>query len=121
MKSIIVLCFIGAGVITLPASLCAQKALPTQRKLSDSVRVSSTGTDVWKYNSMNEVIQSTGKTYNSEQLQRMAAKDINQIANTVPGVQSRPGEPLMIRGTNTGTAYFVDGVRVYGALPPIMK
>lgn len=70
------------------------------------------------------VLQSTGKTFNAETITRMARRDVNGIASTVAGVESRPGtgETPSIRGAGAaGTAYFVDGVRVYGALPLITK
>ncbi|MES2779451.1 MAG: hypothetical protein V4651_06085 [Bacteroidota bacterium] len=70
----------------------------------------------------NNVIQSTGQTYDSEQLTRMARKDVNGVASTVAGVESRSGEIPNIRNAGqAGTAYFVDGVRVYGALPILTK
>src|SRR5688572_24808452 len=65
-----------------------------------------------------QVIQNTGQVYSSETLSRMARKDINGVASTVAGVQSLDGGIPQIRGAaSSGTAYFVDGVRVYGALP----
>lgn len=88
---------------------------------SDSSVGKQIGTDVSKYNRIDQVVQGSGRSYSGAQIQQMAAKDINQIANTVPGVQYRAGEPLIIRGTSIGTAYFVDGVRVYGALPVLSK
>ncbi len=68
------------------------------------------------------VVQSVGGRYNEEELNRMARKDVNGIASTVAGVQSVAGGTPDIRGAGAaGTAYFVDGVRVYGALPIITK
>ena len=69
-----------------------------------------------------QVIQSTGKTYDGDQLTQMARKDINSIAGTVAGVETRAGEVPNIRNAGpAGTAYFVDGVRTYGALPILTK
>ena len=99
----------------------AQIAGKTSYLNNDSLKEVENNTDVHRYDKRNEVIQYIGRTYNSFQMQQMAAKDINQIANTVPGVSYRVGEPLTIRGTNQGTAYYVDGVRVYGALPVLIK
>lgn len=87
----------------------------------DSLQQHITPTDVYKYSRTNEVIQGSGQTYSGRQIQQMAAKDINQIANTVTGVQYRVGEKVIIRGAADGTAYFVDGVRVYGALPSLTR
>lgn len=75
-------------------------------------------------NNTAQVIQSTGKRFNTEEINGLARRDINGIASTVAGVDSRPGtnEIPSIRGAApSGTAYFVDGVRVYGALPVISK
>lgn len=69
-----------------------------------------------------QVVQNTGQRYNSEQLTRMARKDVNGVASMTPGVQSTDGGIPQIRGAAaSGTAYFVDGVRVYGALPLLTK
>lgn len=70
------------------------------------------------------VPQSTGQVYGSEEINQMARRDINGIASTVAGVQSTAGSSSTpsIRGAGAaGTAYFVDGVRTYGALPIITK
>jgi hypothetical protein len=70
------------------------------------------------------VQQSTGKVYDEAALLRMPRRDINSVAGMVTGVDSRPGtnEVPHIRGAaSSGTAYYVDGVRVYGALPIMTK
>ena len=70
------------------------------------------------------VQQSIGYVYNEKQLLQMARRDINAVASTVAGVDSRSGtnETPSIRGAGpAGTAYFVDGIRVYGALPIISR
>ena len=59
-----------------------------------------------------------GQTLNSAELSRLPFHNINSIANTVTGVNSYGGGIPNIKGAPaSGTAYFVDGVRVYGALP----
>ena len=64
----------------------------------------------------------TEENDNEKELQRMPNTDINKIANMVPGVSSRAGETPSIKGASpSGTAYFVDGVRIYGALPMLVK
>lgn len=68
--------------------------------------------------------QSIGYVYNEKQLLQMARREINSVASTVAGVDSRAGtnETPSIRGAGpAGTAYFVDGIRVYGALPIISR
>lgn len=75
-------------------------------------------------NSTPSVLQSTGKTYGEQELLRMPRRDVNTVAGTVTGVDSRGGtnEVPHIRGAeSSGTAYYVDGVRVYGALPIMTK
>lgn len=66
------------------------------------------------------VTQFSGYTYNAKQLMNMPVRNINRIASTVAGVESRAGETPIIRGSVGGTAYFIDGVRVYGALPNVL-
>ena len=69
-----------------------------------------------------QVMQTTGKKYTADELSRMARKDVNGVASTIAGVQSLDGGTPQIRGAAaSGTAYFVDGVRVYGALPILTK
>ena len=59
-----------------------------------------------------------GQNFNTSDLSRLPFRNINSIANTVAGVQSYGGGIPNIKGAPaSGTAYFVDGVRVYGALP----
>jgi hypothetical protein len=70
------------------------------------------------------VQQSTGKVYGEQELLRMSRRNVNSVAGTVAGVDSRPGtnEVPHIRGAaSSGTAYYVDGVRIYGALPILTK
>jgi hypothetical protein len=61
---------------------------------------------------------STGQSYGGNDMMRMGNRHVNAVANTVPGVMSIGGQTPSIRGARTdGTAYFVDGLRVYGGLP----
>lgn len=81
----------------------------------------ATGTTYYKSTTI-PVQQSTGQTYDSDNITRMATKDINGLAGTVAGVDARSGEVPNIRNAGAaGTAYFVDGVRIYGALPILTK
>lgn len=71
-----------------------------------------------------QVIQTTGKRFSGDDVMRLARRDINGIASLTAGVDSRPGtnETPNIRGGGaSGTAYYVDGVRIYGALPMVTK
>ncbi|MCU0443072.1 MAG: Plug domain-containing protein [Bacteroidia bacterium] len=71
-----------------------------------------------------QVTQTTGKRFSGDEMMRLARRDVNGIAALTAGVDSRPGtnETPNIRGGGaSGTAYFVDGVRIYGALPMVTK
>lgn len=71
-----------------------------------------------------QVTQTTGKRFTGDDIMRLARRDINGIASLTAGVDSRPGtnETPNIRGGGaSGTAYYVDGVRIYGALPIVTK
>ena len=59
-----------------------------------------------------------GQTFNRNVLINLPYRNVNSIANMVAGVNSYGGAIPNIKGAPaSGTAYFVDGVRVYGALP----
>lgn len=107
-------------VITIFAFFVVQQ-LSAQSKMIQQYPDSSV---VWHVNSTKHthrhVTQFSGYTYNADQLMRMPVRNINRIASTVAGVDSRAGEPPIIRGAVGGTAYFIDGVRVYGALPSML-
>jgi hypothetical protein len=97
---------------------------PTQKQESPSMTMKSGNpiTQYERYHKISEVIQIDGRTFNETELERMPDKDINKIANTVSGVQLINGNAISIKGADpSGTAYFVDGVRVYGALPILTK
>jgi outer membrane receptor for ferrienterochelin and colicin len=118
-------CRLILALLLLPALASAQKLVPMDdpTSTSSSDYVSPDEANVYKNNTP-PVQQSTGKTYNQEELMRMPRRDANTIASTVAGVDSRPGtsETPIIRGASaSGTAYYVDGVRVYGALPILTK
>jgi hypothetical protein len=71
-----------------------------------------------------QVIQTTGKRFSGDDIMRLARRDINGIASLTAGVDSRPGTnetPNIRGGGSSGTAYYVDGVRIYGALPMVTK
>lgn len=52
-------------------------------------------------------------TIEYKQLERLPQRNINAIAGTVAGVDSRAGQTPNIRGARQdGTAYYVDGVRI---------
>jgi len=59
-----------------------------------------------------------GQTFNAADMSSLPYHGVNSVANTVAGVNSYGGGTPSIKGaTPEGTAYYVDGVRVRGALP----
>jgi hypothetical protein len=107
-KTFVVMAFIFAFT-----SVSAQTELPTQTNLKQEIQSS------FKQTNLNQVIQTTdGYTFSKRQLINLPTRNVNRIANLVGGVQSYANEVPRIRGAEPhGTAYFVDGMRVYGALP----
>jgi hypothetical protein len=60
-----------------------------------------------------------GRTITSEEIRNLPLKDINAIASSTAGISSIDGESVAIRGSRSNaTDYYIDGVRVRGALVP---
>lgn len=60
----------------------------------------------------------SGATVTAEAIRSLPKKSVNAIAAATAGVASTDGGAISIRGSRSnGTVYFVDGVRVSGALP----
>jgi hypothetical protein len=124
MKTILILLSVGI----FPIVTSAQRSLKpmddiTISPIAPTQPTSENSTTITKYKG-NRVLQSIGKIYNEEDLNHLAIRNINGVAATVAGVDSRAGtqETPNIRGGGaSGTAYFVDGVRTYGALPILSK
>ena len=57
-----------------------------------------------------------GKTINSEQIERLGARNINNIASTVSGAPKNNGSCSISTRTD-GTVIYLDGVRVKGNPP----
>lgn len=73
------------------------------------------------FNASNSIVQFPddflGQNFNATDLSRLPYHNINSIANMVVGVNSNGGGTPNIKGAPaSGTAYYVDGIRVYGAL-----
>jgi outer membrane receptor protein involved in Fe transport len=62
----------------------------------------------------------TGGTVTGEQIMRLPSKSINGIVSNVAGTASADeGDAVTIKGSRSNaTAYFLDGIRVFGNLPP---
>jgi hypothetical protein len=99
--------------IIIPVLVCLYINASAQT-IDSSYKENNVTYNLYKHkSSSNQVIQSMGKYYNCNQLMKMPNRNINKIAATVAGVDSRNGETPIIRGAVGGTAYFIDGVRVY--------
>lgn len=119
MKPVIaaLLCF--GGLLTFSATYAQNKEVKLYKEELEKrmPEEKQTPTDYTKRKDLQ--IMNVGYTnFNKEDLGRMPTRDLNKIVNTVQGVNSSGNEAPRIRGAApSGTAYFVDGVRVYGALP----
>lgn len=122
-----------AGIIMmiflLPVLALAQGKL---KPMDEAIPSSSTettdylppGQTIIYENNTAPVQQTTGKVIGEKELLKMPRRDVNAVAATVTGVDSRAGtsEVPYIRGAaQSGTAYYVDGVRIYGAMPIMTK
>ncbi len=64
----------------------------------------------------------SGQTLTSYQIRNMPTRDINALSGSVAGLSVEEGGDTAILGSRTSeTLYYVDGVRVQGALIPEMK
>ena len=121
----LVLATIFCFVIGLVNSDCsAQNNIDVKSKIDEQNMIYTNDkvpTDIKRRNDLN-VMNGSWTTIKSEQLSTMPTQNISKIVNTAPGVNSVGNEAPRIRGAEpSGTAYFVDGVRVYGTLPNGMK
>jgi len=58
-----------------------------------------------------------GTTKGAKEIMALPQRNVNMIANTTAGVDSRAGSTPNFRGARAeGTAYYIDGQRVYGSL-----
>jgi hypothetical protein len=61
---------------------------------------------------------STGTTITAEKIANLPIKEINAIVATAAGVSTTDGSTPAIRGSRSNeTAYFIDGIRVFGLIP----
>ena len=65
---------------------------------------------------------SGGKTITSEEIAKMPTRNINAIAAASAGVSVIDGGDANIKGSRANaTQYFLDGIRVFGTLPPVQE
>lgn len=65
---------------------------------------------------------SGGKTVSSEEIKNMPTRSLNSIVAISSGVSVIDGGETNIKGSRSNaTQYFLDGIRVYGELPPVQE
>ena len=63
---------------------------------------------------------SGGKTLTSDQIKNLPTRSVNAIVATTAGTSSIDGGDITIKGSRANaTNYYIDGIRVYGAMPPV--
>lgn len=63
---------------------------------------------------------STGQALTSEQIRNLPTRSVSQIVATTAGATSIDGGDVNIKGSRSnGTNYYIDGIRVSGAPPPV--
>jgi outer membrane receptor protein involved in Fe transport len=63
---------------------------------------------------------SGGKTLTSEQIKNLPTRSVNAIVATTAGTSSIDGGAVTIKGSRSNaTNYYIDGVRVFGSVPPV--
>lgn len=63
---------------------------------------------------------SGGQTLTSDQIKNLPTRSVNAIVATTAGTTSIDGGDINIKGSRTtGTNYYIDGIRVSGAPPPV--
>ncbi|MEY3249552.1 MAG: hypothetical protein RL742_1595, partial [Bacteroidota bacterium] len=63
---------------------------------------------------------STGQTLTSDQIKNLPTRSVNAIVATTAGTSSIDGGAVNIRGSRSNaTNYYIDGIRVAGATPPV--
>lgn len=81
----------------------------------EGLRVVTTNTPVFMGCGIDMPVYKIGgtTTFSRQQLMNLPQRNVNSIAGTVAGVDSRNGEIPNIRGARQdGTAYYVDGIRI---------
>jgi hypothetical protein len=62
----------------------------------------------------------TGQTLTSDQIKNLPTRSVNAIVATTAGTSSIDGGAVNIRGSRSNaTNYYIDGIRVAGATPPV--
>lgn len=126
MKKVLFFLLLGGAVLLHHVKAQALADTATAADKPDSAVTAQTQeaeTIIYRYDQTRNVVQTSGKVFTAKEIARMPVGNVNQVAETVAGVQ-RTGNgaaPNIRCAGSAGTAYFVDGVRVYGALPPVMN
>jgi len=63
---------------------------------------------------------SGGKTLTSDQIKNLPTRSVNAIVATTAGTSSIDGGEVTIKGSRSNaTNYYIDGIRVFGSMPPV--
>jgi hypothetical protein len=113
MKKLFLILFCIIDVI-FSASIQAQIKEPVSSKPSDK----KINTPLFVKAKCSIYRDDFGQTFNSIDLTSLPFRNINSVANMVVGVNSYGGGIPNIKGApSSGTAYYVDGIRVHSAIP----
>ena len=62
----------------------------------------------------------SGKTLTSDQIKKLPTRSVNAIVATTSKVTDAESDDVTIKGSRSNTTnYYIDGVRVFGAVPPV--
>lgn len=97
----------------------AGKVVPLNVKLSAGVLLEGVEIVAYKVPLIEQDNTTQGRTITSEDIRALPLKDINSIASSTAGISSIDNEAVSVRGSRTNaTDYYIDGVRVRGAMVP---
>ncbi len=97
----------------------AGKVVPLNVKLTQGIVIDGVEIVAYKVPLIEQDNTTQGKTITSEEIRALPLKNINAIASSTAGISTLDGEDVAMRGSRTdATNYYVDGIRVRGALVP---
>ncbi len=97
----------------------AGKVVPLNVTLSAGVLLEGVEIVAYKVPLIEQDNTTQGRTITSEDIKALPLKDINSIASSTAGISSIDNEAVSVRGSRSNaTDYYIDGVRVRGAMVP---
>ncbi|MBK7425790.1 MAG: carboxypeptidase regulatory-like domain-containing protein [Saprospiraceae bacterium] len=97
----------------------AGKVVPLNVKISAGVLLEGVEIVAYKVPLIEQDNTTQGRTITSEDIKALPLKDINSIASSTAGISSIDNEAVSVRGSRSNaTDYYIDGVRVRGAMVP---